>query len=424
MDSSISNMPALVEQGWLERISKAPWRVLFSAIMLALGVTLLFFYFLMAPPLKDVSALMGALGISALISLGLGFLLYRLGFARSPSLSLTLIMTYVWGAASTLFNVWALPQFMFVSQHDLLLAVILLIFAGIIATCFGVFVSASVTNGLRQLAGVARQVADGNLSARAAVAGRDEVAQAASALNEMAAQLEEAAAQRQEVEAMRRELVAWISHDLRTPLTSTRALVEALHDGVVTDEETKQRYYRTMLGDIKSLNGLIGDLFEMAQLEAGAPLEKSPQSLSDLISDAVERFRSLGSVKGVKIDGEVGSNLDAIPLNAQKIGRVLANLLDNALTYTPAGGKVMVKAERRGDKAMVLVQDDGIGFDEKDLPRLFEKFYRGEEARSRATGGGGLGLAIAKSVVEAHNGRIWVENGAHGGAGVGFELPA
>ncbi|MCA9937024.1 MAG: HAMP domain-containing protein, partial [Anaerolineales bacterium] len=289
---------------------------------------------------------------------------------------------------------------------------------------FGIFVAASVTDGLRQLAQVARRLAQGNLSARAAVSGRDEVAQVAQSFNVMAAQLEETARQREELEAMRRDLVAWVSHDLRTPLTSIRALVEALSDGVVTDPETVQRYYRTIRADVLSLNTLINDLFELAQFDAGLVLEKSPYSLGDLISDALESFRGLSMVKNVEIVGSVGADVDPVLLNAPKLGRVLSNLLGNAVKYTPAGGRVEVSAARVGAWVRVTVADSGPGFLAADLPRVFEKFYRGEQARSRATGGAGLGLALACRIVEAHDGRIWAENRAEGGALVGFELPA
>ncbi|MCZ7665803.1 MAG: cell wall metabolism sensor histidine kinase WalK [Chloroflexi bacterium] len=211
---------------------------------------------------------------------------------------------------------------------------------------------------------------------------------------------------------------------MRTPLTSIRALIEALHDGVVTDPETKQRYYHTIRADIIALNSLIDDLFELAQLDAGGlALELSPHALTDLISDSLESFEAVAAQRGVTLTGTIGENLDPVLLNVPKIGRVLANLISNALRYTPTGGQVQVRAFRNAEGAVVLVQDSGPGFAPADLPRVFEQFYRGEQARSRATGGAGLGLAIAWGIVEAHNGRIWAENGPEGGAVVGFVLP-
>jgi signal transduction histidine kinase len=250
------------------------------------------------------------------------------------------------------------------------------------------------------------------------------VAQVSRVFNEMAAQLQETEAQRAELEQMRRDFIAWTSHDLRTPLTSIRAMVEALHDGVVDDPATVQRYYQTIRGDVIALNSLIDDLFEMAQLDAGGlALEKQPYAFGDLVSDALESFRALAQQRGIDLQAVVADDVGQVRLNAPKIGRVLANLISNGLRYTPEGGLVKVTAISIPNAIQVTIQDSGPGFHPDDLPRIFEQFYRGEQARSRSTGRAGLGLAIARGIVEAHNGRIWAENAADGGAVVGFTLP-
>jgi signal transduction histidine kinase len=333
-------------------------------------------------------------------------------------------MTYGWAAVLTLFNVWVMAVRMFVSSHDLILSGVLLLFAAIIATTFGIFVAASVTDSLRHLAGNAHRIAQGDFSARALLAGHDEVARLGEVFNEMAEQLQQAAAQRAELDILRRDLIAWTSHDLRTPLTSVRAMIEALHDGVIHEPESVKRYYRTIRADVIALNDLIDDLFELAQLDAGGlVLELSLHSLSDLISDSLESLRPLALQRHIDLNGQVSPDLDPVWLNAPKISRVLTNLISNALRYTPQGGKVYVAAERTPAGVQVTVQDSGPGFNPDDLPRVFEQFYRGEQARSRSTGGAGLGLAIARGIVEAHHGRIWAENIAGQGALVGFILP-
>jgi signal transduction histidine kinase len=153
-------------------------------------------------------------------------------------------------------------------------------------------------------------------------------------------------------------------------------------------------------------------------------MEKAHHSLGDLVSDTLEMFQALARKQDILLQGEVAGNLGLVWMCAPKIGRVLANLVSNALRYTPAGGTVQVTAVRQKDGVVVTVQDDGPGFDEADLTRVFEQFYRGEEARSRASGSGaGLGLAIARGIVLAHDGRIWAENAPDGGAIVGFFLP-
>ncbi len=405
-------------------LSASPLPVLAIGVALALVTAIVVIYVLMNPSLGEVVSLVETLSVTAIGSLGLGFVLYRRGWTRSPSLGLTLSLGYVWAAALTLFNVWIMARLMFASTHDLALSVVLLVFAAIIATTFGIFIAASVTQGLRQVAETARELSAGNLAARAPVTARDEVGQVARAINEMAEQLEQAASERDELEGMRRDLIAWVSHDLRTPLTSIRAMVEALNDGIVSDEETRRRYYQTIRQDVLFLNSLINDLFELAQLDAGLVLDTAPHSLSDLLSDALESFSVVAAARDVRLEGSVGDGLDPVPLNAAKIARVLSNLLGNAVKYTPAGGRVWLSARREAECVRVVVADTGPGFATADLPRIFEKFYRGESARTRASGGAGLGLSIAARIVEGHGGRIWAENDSGGGAIVGFELPA
>jgi signal transduction histidine kinase len=401
-----------------------PWRLFVVGIVLALIVAVLLMKGLLGAPFTEIATLALTLAFTSLLSLAIGYLLYRRGWARSPSLNLTLVMTYGWAAVLTLFNVWVMAVRMFVSSHDLILSGVLLLFAAIIATTFGIFVAASVTDSLRHLAGNAHRIAQGDFSARALLAGHDEVARLGEVFNEMAEQLQQAAAQRAELDILRRDLIAWTSHDLRTPLTSVRAMIEALHDGVIHDPESVKRYYRTIRADVIALNDLIDDLFELAQLDAGGlVLELSPHSLSDLISDSLESLRPLALQRHIDLNGQVSPDLDPVWLNAPKISRVLTNLISNALRYTPQGGKVYVAAERTPAGVQVTVQDSGPGFNPDDLPRVFEQFYRGEQARSRSTGGAGLGLAIARGIVEAHHGRIWAENIAGQGALVGFILP-
>jgi signal transduction histidine kinase len=198
---------------------------------------------------------------------------------------------------------------------------------------------------------------------------------------------------------------------LQTPLASIRAVVEALADGVVEDPEMQQRYLRTARKDILSLTALIDDLFQMSQLDAGGlPLDLEYNSLSDLISDTLEEFSHLAENREVSLRGSVSAGVDPVYMDARRIGRVLANLVSNALRHTPSGGTVQVQALRMQDGVMVEVTDTGEGIRPEDLPHIFERFYRGEKSRSRTTGGAGLGLAIAKGIVEAHGGYIDVES--------------
>ena len=208
---------------------------------------------------------------------------------------------------------------MFASPHDLLLATVLLIFAGGIAMVLGYFLSSALTDRIRRLDQAARIIADGDLDVRLPVQGRDELADLGRTFNRMAAELQAAARKRQEIETMRRDLLAWTGHDLQTPLTSVRLILEALADGVVEDPETVQRYLQTAQKNVRSLSHLVDDLFQLAQLDAGGlPLDLQTGSLSDLISETLESFAEQAARQGVNLRGEVGPGVDPLVMDARE----------------------------------------------------------------------------------------------------------
>ncbi len=396
-----------------------------GGILLALGLALVIFAVVMRPPAGEFQAMAGFLTVTAVISAAAGYGAYRAGLLnRSPRLSWTLLAGYVLAGLLTFLNVGFSARLMFASPHDLTLAAILLIFAGGIAMSVGYFAAAAVTDRIATICRGADAVAGGDLEARVPVVGRDEMAELARAFNAMAAQLQGTQQQQRELAALRRDLIAWAGHDLRTPLASVRAIVEALADGVVEDPATAQRYLRTAQRDIRSLSALIDDLFELSQLDAGGlQLAQQPNSLADLISDTIESFSALAAQHAITLTGEVAADVDPVVLDGGKIGRVLANLVGNAIRHAPSGGAVRIEAGRTGGDVTVRVYDTGEGIPPADLPHVFERFYRGEKSRSRSSGGAGLGLAIAKGIVEAHGGRIWVESTPGAGACFSFTLP-
>ncbi|MGE5377350.1 MAG: sensor histidine kinase, partial [Bacteroidota bacterium] len=227
-----------------------------------------------------------------------------------------------------------------------------------------------------------------------------------------------------ELEHLRRDLVAWASHDLQTPLTSVRAILEALSDGVVDEPETVRRYLNTAQRDVLSLSALIDDLFQMSQLDAGGfPLNRAQSSLGDLVSDTLESFSELAYRESIKLEGQIEPGVDPVFMDTQAIGRVLNNLIGNALRHTPPGGAIEVRALRTRENVEVSVRDTGEGIRAEDLPHVFERFYRGEKSRNRGTGGAGLGLAIARGIVRAHGGDIGVVSEPGKGTKFLFTLP-
>jgi signal transduction histidine kinase len=382
------------------------------SVAVVLAVSLAVFILIMNPPAADLRLMTIFLLITALVSGLAGFAAYRLGWMNhAPTLRLALVLSYAISSILTFFNVWLTARLMFASEHDLLLATVLLIFAGGMAITLGFFLSNALTDRIRMLEAASRQLAGGDLSTRVPVRGRDEVARLADAFNQMTTQLEAADQKQKEVERLRSDLIAWVGHDLQTPLASIRAVLEALADGVVDDPESVQRYLQTAQRDVRSLSLLIDDLFQLAQIDAGGlQLDLVPNSLTDLISDTLESFSELAARAQVNLQGSVAVDVDPVCMDAPRIGRVLNNLVGNALRYTPAGGEVNVHARRTGSRVEVSVSDSGEGIAAENLPKVFDRFYRGEKSRNRNTGGAGLGLAIAKGIVKAHGGDIQVES--------------
>lgn len=390
-------------------------------VLISLGI----FYWLMRPPLNDLEHMAQFLSITAAISILIGYAAYRSNWLEhAPSLRWVLLGTYILASLLTFLNVWLTARLMFASEHDLMLATVLLVFAGAIAVALGAFITAAITDRLARLRRTTQAIQSGDLSARAEIGGNDEIALLAGSFNQMAQQLQQADQKQKELDALRRDLVAWAGHDLRTPLSSIRLLVEALADGVVSDPQMAQSYLEQTRKNVSTLSLLVDDLFQISQLDAGGvPLNIETASLGDLISDTLESFRELAAQKGVSLSGAAGPGVDPLRIDVLWLGRALNNLVSNAIRHTPAGGSVTVTARLSASQVLIEVQDSGEGIAAADLPHIFERFYRGEKSRSRASGGAGLGLAITRGIIEAHGGVITAESQPGHGACFICRLP-
>ncbi|MFG3494231.1 sensor histidine kinase [Streptomyces sp. NPDC047928] len=347
----------------------------------------------------------------------LGALVLRLSRRRSVAVSLTVVAAVT--VTAMLAGTLAVCQAMFLSSHDLSVVTMVVAMAAVVSLITAMLLGRQVVLRCRELAVAARDFGDGGtFTAPAGPA----PAELAALSRELAATSERLAASREReraLEASRRELVAWISHDLRTPLAGLRAMSEALEDGVVKDPA---RYHRLMRTEVDRLNSMVGDLFELSRIHAGA-LSLSPARISvyDLVGDALAGADPLAREHGVRL---VGDRVDAVPVevDGKEMTRVLANLLVNAIRHTPADGTVAVAAEHRDGTVVVSVTDGCGGIPEDDLPRVFDTGWRGSEARTPPAGAG-LGLAIVRGIVEAHAGRAHVHNVA-GGCRFEVTLPA
>jgi signal transduction histidine kinase len=337
--------------------------------------------------------------------LGLAFLLRRAPTVRAQLAGLALIAVCV-PLAAVLLSGWV----MFHMGAD---TKILAVAAGsATAAVFAALVLAgSIATSLRRVGTAANSLAAGELSTRAPVGGAREIAEVAASFNTMAAALEQ-------LFDARRELVAWASHDLRAPIASLQAMLEAIEDGLVSAED----YLPTLREQVRALSMLVDDLFELARIDAGAlTLELHRMPVAPLVASALRLLRPEAEARGVALSADVDDELEA-RLAPDKFERVLFNLVTNALRHTPTDGSVAVVAERRASDVLLRVEDSGEGLAAEAPARMFERFWRADRARSGS--GAGLGLAIARGLVEAHGGRIWAENRPQGGACVSFTLPA
>lgn len=376
-------------------------------------------------PGSDLIALLASLFATGLVSVLLGAV--GMGWIRRGTVRIWLqvTLTYLFGVAVALCNIFVTAQLMFLSTSDLPLLALLILVAAVIATGLGAALAHVFAQRVSALHRSAAAIARGDLTARVAVGGEDELAALARTFNHMADQLAASAAERTRQEQIRRELVAAISHDLRTPLASLRAMTDALADGVVDDPATTLRYHDAMRTQIGQLNQLIEDLFGLARLDAGAvELDLQPVAAAQLIDDALAGHSPQAAEKGVQLRSEIDPATGPVLAAPLQITRVLDNLVMNALRHTPPGGQITVSATSAAANAVAItVVDTGEGIAPDDLPRVFERFYRGEKSRSRASGGAGLGLAIARSIVEAHGGTITISSTPGHGTTVRFSLP-
>jgi signal transduction histidine kinase len=270
-----------------------------------------------------------------------------------------------------------------------------------------------MTSPLRDMAHAAGRMTKGHYAQRVHTRSRDEVGQLAEAFNRMSAELEN-------VERLRRDLVANVSHELKTPISALRAHLENLLDGVERpDPETLQ----VMLQQSERLSRLVDQLLDLSRLESGdIPLDRESLDLGPLVSEVLSEVE-VSTRRVVIARNEVPADLPPVWADRERIHQVLFNLLDNALRFTSDGGEVTVSAEASGPRCEVKVRDTGPGIPDEHLPFLFERFYRADQSRSRGEGGTGIGLAIARSVVEAHGGRIWAESEVGKGSSFIFSLP-
>ncbi|GHA10487.1 two-component sensor histidine kinase [Streptomyces tauricus] len=338
---------------------------------------------------------------------------------RRRSLTVSLAVVAAVAVTAMLAGTLAVAQAMFLSAHDLSVVTTVVAMAAVVSMVTALLLGRWVVARSRELVVAARSFGDGGDFTAPGAPATAELAAVSRELAATSARLAESRMRERALESSRRELVAWISHDLRTPLAGLRAMSEALEDGVADDP---QRYLRQIRTEVDHLNDMVGDLFELSRIHAGTlALSLSRMSLYDLVSDALAGADPLARRHGVRL---VGDLVEPVPVevDGKEMSRVLGNLLVNAIRRTPADGTVAVAASRSADGVVLSVSDGCGGIPEQDLPRVFDTGWRGSDARTPPAGAG-LGLAIVQGIVEAHQGRATVRN-ISGGCRFEVTLPA
>ena len=392
---------------------------LFVASLAAVGAMVAFAD---APAVERV-LLFAALAGTGSLGLAVAVLVRRL--APRLALRTQLAIFGSTGVALLVANIVVAAVLMFLSAHDLGLLFVLCAYAVITTVGPAHIMSRGLSRRLEAIEAAAGRIAGGELAARVPDTGSDELASLAREFNRMAVNLEAAHARRDTIEKSRRDLFAAISHDLRTPLASIRVMVEAMSDGVVTDEQTRQRYLQTASSEVQRLSLLIDDLFELTTIDSGElQLHTEMLRIEDVVAETIDVFRPQLERAGIHVSFEPQPGTAAVRADGQRLTRVLYNLIQNAIRHTPHDGTIVLRTAPAVAAVEVSVADSGEGIAADDLPHVFERFYRGEKSRSRELGGSGLGLAIARGIVEAHGGTIRVESVPGRGATFAFTLPA
>lgn len=278
----------------------------------------------------------------------------------------------------------------------------------------GSLVARGVTRNVAELQVAQDAVGAGDLSARVAMSGPAEIDRLGESFNAMADRLEDL------IDA-RRRLVMWAGHDLRAPIASLRAMTEAIEDGVAEPAH----YLPAIQRRVRDLGQMVDELFELARLDGGdAAVQLRPAPIQNVVETSIAAWRADAEAAGVAIHAHVAPDLPDAVCSPASVGRVLDNLLSNAIRHTRPSDAIAVRASSHDDTVYVEVRDTGEGLDDEAIGRMFDHFWRGDRARSVDDGGAGLGLAIARGLVEAQGGRIWAESPPDGGARVCFTLAA
>ncbi|WP_232835414.1 sensor histidine kinase [Actinocorallia populi] len=355
-------------------------------------------------PLEALLDVIATSAASALAVGGIGLAVLRLVRARPVAVQMAVVAVAT--VSAIVAGIVAITLRMFISSHDRDVALTVVAVAGLVGLGVAILLGRRLAHANQALVTAVRAESF-TMPERVLPA---ELAELSRELDAAYTRLEAAHAREKALESSRRELVAWVSHDLRTPLAGLRAMAEALEDEVVVDAETVHRYHGRIRVEVDRLAEMVDDLFELSRIHSGTlRLSRQRVGLDDLVAEVVAGAEPLARAKGVRVHGEAARGLP-LEVDTAELGRALRNLVTNAIRHTPSDGSIEIIGEAGDGKALVSVADGCGGIPADDLPRVFDVAFRGESARTPGAGGAGLGLAIARGIVEAHSGEIAVAN--------------
>jgi signal transduction histidine kinase len=405
------------------------WRIQL-AIAAAGGVLTALLAALTHAPADEALVLIGvALGAAAVVGLGGATLLGRL---RTATMLTHVLAVALISVAAVAGGAVAAAQAMFISGHDLGALAVILAASATVGIIAALTLTERLLAGTRAVGLAARSIGrpvDGepeqgteasaattNGGGDGGASGSRELAALADELTEIRGRLEESTQRERGLERSRRELVAWVSHDLRTPLAGLRAMVEALDDGVVDDPTEVAQYLTAMRDQVDRLAGLVTDLFELSRIQSGTlRLAPARVSVADLVSDVLAGASPAAAARGVRIHGDIDGHGPEAEVSVPELQRAIHNLVDNAIRHTPPDGAVRLHVGVEGAHAVVAVHDECGGIPGDDLPQVFDVAFSGNPARTPGPrGGAGLGLSITRGIVEAHAGEVDVRNDGPG----------
>lgn len=313
---------------------------------------------------------------------------------------------------------------MVLSPEVILTLTVITVGAGSLSMLAHFFFTSQILKSVNQMTEETSRIADGNFDVTIREKGPQEIQELAQHFNSMSEKLNRMFSELKRSEEYKTELIANVSHDLRTPVSSIRSFAEALQDGVVTDEKTQRRYLETIERETERLSHLIEELLTLSQLESGTSVYDPEWVHPDVILvETLQQFDRRIQERDIELSVHIDDKLGVIPMMPDQIKRVLTNLIQNAIVFSPDHSTITISLKKRETEAVFFIKDQGSGIPEAEVDRIFDRFYRVEKSRNTKFGGSGLGLAISRQLIELHGGKLGVESSVGEGSEFWFMLP-